>query len=259
MRVLVVSPYIAPEGGGQGKIVWMTSKKLAERGYDVTIVSATREAPKEEDADGVRVIRLKPDYIISNTPIKLVILKDLDAIAREAKPDAVYAHTPVPYFADAANIVARKRGIPLLLHYHTGSLTKERPLLDFAAVAYRETAERFLLSSAEKVIVHNPYIRDVTLAKYAKKVVVIPPGVETARFEPPAVYPKNKLIFVGQLISAHRMKGLSHLILAMKHLGRRQRSHAGRGWWGQYARLLHEPCKRLRGFRQSELPRAGAE
>lgn len=218
MRLLVVSPYALPEGGGQGKVVSKVSMELAGRGHEVTVVSATREGAGEHMEDGVRVIKLKPTFVLSNTPVKLGLFSDLNTVIKKTKPDAVYAHTPVPYFADVAALAARRNRIPLILHYHSGSLIKGHLLLDALAYAYRNTAERVLLSSAKKIIVHNPYIREVTLKDYARKVEVIPPGVDVARFSPPEKHPKKRLLFVGQLISAHRMKGLAHLIEAIKYV-----------------------------------------
>lgn len=225
MKLLVVSPYFYPDGGGLENYVYESSRRLAGRGHEVTVVCATRGESKEEQLDGVDVIRVKPDFVFSNTPVKLSLYLKLKKIAEKRGVELISAHTPVPYFGDMAALVSRAMGTPFVLTYHSGSLMKNCFFMDAVAGIYVNTLEKFALSTAEKIIVYSEFVRDKTLFGYRDKIVYVPPGIDLDRFKPSSVdYVEKRILFVGQLDKSHRWKGLEYLIDAFNLLCKKDKS-----------------------------------
>jgi len=64
MKVVEVDPFFYPYKGGIERRIHDTSKMLAERGHDVTVLTARLpDTAEEEKMDGYRIVRLKSRYI----------------------------------------------------------------------------------------------------------------------------------------------------------------------------------------------------
>ncbi|MDC7950503.1 glycosyltransferase [Methanomassiliicoccaceae archaeon COG_1] len=61
MRIVDVNPFFHPWRGGIESRMYDTSRLLAAKGHDVTVVAAQiyDDAPDEEEVDGFRIVRLK--------------------------------------------------------------------------------------------------------------------------------------------------------------------------------------------------------
>ncbi|MBU4300802.1 MAG: glycosyltransferase [Nanoarchaeota archaeon] len=100
-KLLIVSPYFYPEIGGLENYAYNIAKGLVKKGFNVTVLRSTKERrDKEEIIDGVRIIRQKPDFRISNTQIIINWAKIVSSVIDREKPDVVNSHLPVPYIAD---------------------------------------------------------------------------------------------------------------------------------------------------------------
>ncbi|MCK4823009.1 glycosyltransferase, partial [bacterium] len=113
MKVLMVAPYLYPEAGGVESYVYNISKRMVERGFDVTILCSTRDRIDEKkDLDGIKVIRQRPNFILSNTPIRLDLFFTMSKLVKENDFNIINAHTPVPFYADVAAMVSKIQKIP---------------------------------------------------------------------------------------------------------------------------------------------------
>lgn len=120
LRVLMVCARYLPDLGGIETHVSEVARRLAARdGIDVTVLTSdrTRQRPREEVVDGVRVLRVpawprKRDYYFAPQISSVVAQRD--------QWDVVHCqgiHTPVPLLAMRA---ARRADIPYVVTFHTG-------------------------------------------------------------------------------------------------------------------------------------------
>jgi glycosyltransferase involved in cell wall biosynthesis len=86
LKIVDVNPFFHPYDGGIERRIYDTSRLLAEKGHDVTVLTGRLPGTKEEETmDGFRVIRLRSRYInIYNPPYMSskdvgVTLNSLDA------------------------------------------------------------------------------------------------------------------------------------------------------------------------------------
>ncbi|WP_297506024.1 glycosyltransferase family 4 protein [Thermococcus sp.] len=205
MKILIVSPYFYPEGGGLERYAYEMALELKKEN-EVTVVCSTKNEPRNEVLDGIRVIRRHPLFIVSNTPIKLSLPFELVSMVKREKFDIIIAHTPVPFYADVASLVAKLAGIPLVIYYHVGKLEKGL-WLDKIARLYSQTLEKVTLSGA-KLFAVSHYVARLLFEKGFNAKVRYPRISGVFLSERPR-YSGEYILFVGQLTRAHRWKNLS--------------------------------------------------
>jgi len=225
MRILAATPYYPPEGGGLERYAHETLRRLAGRGHDVEVHCFTSRPPQHgAEADGtarerhgrLRLRRHRPRLRAGNTPIAPGFAASLRHEIRRLRPDVVVTHTPVPVPAQAAASAARAEGVPYVVTYHAGTLRGSSPVLGVVAALDRWTLERRMLAGAAGLVAVTPYVRDHALRRQRGRVAIVPPGVDTVRFHPgPAPDPERPHVaFVGPLSTRYRWKGLDTLLAA---------------------------------------------
>lgn len=222
MRVLTVTPYYNPEGGGLERYAHEIGSRLAADGHDVRALSFTTGSARTDEQDGVAVERLEPLARLGNTPIHPSFPLQAGRRIERHEPDVVLAHTPVPFPAESAYLAARRHDVPFVLTYHAGQLRGGSPLFDGLAAADRWTLQRLMLAGADRLVAVSPHVRDQALDGHQDRTTVIPPGVDTERFFPAERDREDRVLFVGPLDSAYRWKGIDVLLEALPRVrGRR--------------------------------------
>ncbi len=217
VRILVLTPYFPPEGGGLERYALSMVRELGNE-HEVRVLTMSRERGGVETLpSGITVERIKARFILSNTPISLRFLMRVLSTVRSWRPELIVAHTPVPYAADVAALLSRLFRIPLLVVYHTVGLTKGSSL-DFLARLYSRTLERFTLSSASRLVSVSSAVWNYLFSRGFHSMVVFPPVdsklVELA-FSSGSDVCRNKekaVLFVGQLSSFHSFKNFDVLL-----------------------------------------------
>ena len=157
MKILIVSPYFYPEGGGLENYAYNIAKGLAEKGHKITVLCATKENNgKTETIDRIKVIREKPDIIISNTPVKLNLYLTISKLLEKEKFDLVIAHTPVPYYADMACYASKKHNTPFFLTVH--GLPKSQGILRILSFVHGVIFEKSVHIHSKKIIAGSEYV-----------------------------------------------------------------------------------------------------
>jgi len=157
MKILVVAPYLYPEAGGLERYAYNISKRLVEKGFDVTVLCSTRDkTDKTEFIDGIKVIRQKPNFILSNTPIRFNLFFTMSKLVKENNFDLINAHTPVPFYADIAAVVSKKYKIPFVLTYHNDNI-KNTFAMNITANIYNYSFNLATLKLSEFIITPSPY------------------------------------------------------------------------------------------------------
>lgn len=209
MRILAVTPYYRPQGGGLERYAEAILSRLSQRGHHVEVLCFGTEPGTQQQA-GVQVHRCQARLRLGSTPIRLDFSRRVEERIASLRPDLVLAHTPVPFPAEMAYRAARRAGVPFLLTYHSGRLRGSSPLLHAAALVDRWTLERRMLDHAEALIAVSPYVRDHALRRHRDKTFVVPPGVDGSRFVPGQADPAT-ILFVGPVARSYDWKGLDVL------------------------------------------------
>lgn len=190
MRILALADAMfSDKPGGSKRVALEVERRLAARGHSVTaLVPRTRpDLPLEEVIDGIRVVR----YAFTS-PLALVWAGYWAArrLHAAAPFDAIYAHFA---YASAGPLLALPR-VPVLRAFY-GPWADEARVQDAArprrSLQYKMMAavERWTLERAGQVAVLSAYSREQLETDYAvpaEKITLIPGGVDTERFRPPA-------------------------------------------------------------------------
>ena len=214
-HILIVSPYFYPEGGGLERYAFVMARDLSKN-YGVEVLCMTRGKDRVEKLGGIKVYRVKPRFIVSNTPTSLRFILKTFKLARRA--GYVVAHTPVPFAVDVASFLAKLLGIPIRVVYHTVGLKKGASLLDIIAIVYSLTVERLTLRGARITAVSHVVWAYLKRRGYNAD-ISYPPLVIDHSSKPH--FQKRKIIlFVGQLGKYHHFKNLDILIKAFAEVSK---------------------------------------
>ncbi|MFQ6127391.1 MAG: glycosyltransferase family 4 protein [Thermoplasmata archaeon] len=220
MKVLQVAPYFHPHVGGVESHVLDLSRKLAEFGFQIEIVTSMYERMKErERVFRLDVVRLKPIAIRWKTPITFKLRK----YVASSDADIVHAHSPPPLDSYFAARACESSGKPFVITYHC-DLEIPGILGPLIVWMYEKTFGSYTVSSADKIIVTTGTYAATSRTVWKYLPAVIPNAVDSKMFNPSLdgseiremhnIGNDEKLVlFVGRLVSH---KGIEHLLDAAK-------------------------------------------
>ncbi|SRR6266487_1501912 len=221
VKLLLVTPYFPPHSGGLENYAFNIAQGLMQTyDYQVVVVTSNPNGKKQviEDYCGIKVYRLPIMVRISNTPINPLWYLALKSIIRAEKPDIINSHQPVPFIGDLTAFLAGN--IPFVLTYHSGTMQKNKFLLDIIIFLYEMLILPHTARKATRIICASNFVRNTILKRYAFKSTIIHPGVDISLFKPNPVITKdqNLTLFICHYKSMHRIKGLYYLLEAIKEL-----------------------------------------
>ncbi len=216
MRILLLTPYFPPEGGGLERYALEMAGELSGE-HQVRVLALTRRN-SSEDHFPFPVERVRAGLVLSNTPLSLRFLLRAVEIANSWRPDLIVVHTPVPFAADVGVLLSILKGIPLIVVYHTLGLLKGSPI-DLLAKLYSTTLERLLFRRASLVVSVSPEVRDF-LEKKRVHSVVIPPTLrrDLRGFTASCSRKGRVILFVGSVSKGYSFKGLDLLLRSFLEL-----------------------------------------
>lgn len=264
IKVCFLTPEYLPIMGGTGSYVYYLAEKLARFENTVYILTKNRRMLGEASSpsERVKVFRIKTPY----APLFETILfykrasRKLLEIDGKFRIDVVHVNLPlVPFFA-----VPRAFRGAVVATVHTtwkgeNDALKNEPFLELNANEkvvriFNEAlrfSERKMLERADRIIAVSTFTKNELLEGYgidAKKVQVIPNGVDINKFKPPDEKDKVKqewrfadckvVLYVGRL---YRRKGLTTFLRAASIILRKFRNVkfviSGGGFFGEEERL----------------------
>ncbi len=175
MRILELGKFYPPERGGMETLLQLWAEGFRDRGAEVTCVVANREARTVvERHRGLTVHRLASWGQLASTSL----CPSYPGASRRFVADVIHAHFPNP-LADLA-VIRAPRNVPVVVHWHS-DIVRQRALLK----AYQPVQDA-MLRRADRVVVATPQHLEFSewLGAYREKVVVIPFGLDLARFQP---------------------------------------------------------------------------
>ncbi len=214
IKLMIATPYFYPKTGGMEKHVFTICKGLVKNhNYKIIVVTSNHENDefREETIEGIKIYRLPIQFKISNTPISLKWKKEIEKIADKEKPDLINGRGPVPFMADIASSVAKKKKIPFVLGWHFPSMKKGSLIIDFIISLYEEIFFKIMLKNSKRLICSSDFVKNTLLKDFKKKTTVITQGIDSSLFKKIKIKKeKQSIIFVGNLESD--IKGLKYLL-----------------------------------------------
>ncbi len=220
IRILETPVRFFPYIGGVENHAYYLSEQLVRLGYDVSVVCANEPlGSKQETLRGIAVRRLDYLFKMANTNITPM----LPLALWNADVDIIHAHMPTPWTADWSVLIAKLRSKTSLLTIHN-DMDKPDTVGKWMTWIYIHTVFRLTLHLSDRIII-NPYWKETfgktaeVLAKYGRKIVTIPNGVDLELFYPPSrLADRNTILFVSILDAHHRFKGFDYLLEAMPEI-----------------------------------------
>lgn len=226
-HLLLVTHYYPAHHGGVEKVAAELAVRLADKhGYEVTWMASDVDTPFQAPHEAVRVVPAKAwNGIERNTGVPWPIwsLGALYMLWRAiGQANIVHLHDAL-YFGNAfAWLMARLRGVPVVVTQHVGKIPFNSKLLRAAHVLANHTLGRLVLSSSSRVVFISPAVCQEfeRFCRFRAPPVYWANGVDTAVFFPdgriaddPAIVNarhagRRVFLFVGRFVEK---KGLNIL------------------------------------------------
>jgi len=225
LRIGILTATFPPYRAGTGNIAFEQAARLARRGHDVTIITATYPG-EPQDPEGVRVVRLEPLLRMGNAPL-------LPSLLVAHGYDVVHLHQPFIFGAEMAAGAAWLRRMPLVSSFHNELVADGLRGVLFRA--YSRTAVPLTLRASRVIAVLTPGQADsvpqlrAETRRHPDKLHIVPNAVDHERFHagPIDQSVRNELdipaeatvaIACAALDEAHRTKRIDVAISATAEL-----------------------------------------
>jgi len=228
VKILMVSPYFYPEGGGAEFYMYKIAEKLSEE-HEISVLCAKKQEKHPLGSnERIKINILKHDFRISTTPVSLTLLKDIISFMKKNDFDLCNTNYYLPYFPDMATIACKLCKLPAIITWHNDIYVKG--FLKIMATLYNYSLNKITLNLVDKIITPSPYCYREShfLSGFREKLVWIPPGVDLEKYMNTPHIPIHKiykippdhkiLLFVGVMNKSTSHKGVETLIRAFKNL-----------------------------------------
>ncbi len=196
MKIVQVSPFYYPVIGGVERIVKTLSEYLYGKGFDVYVVTFNRDRKKSsifsknEEINGVKIIRVKPDFSWSHGTYS----KEIYNIVKSLNPDIIHVHVwRHPYVFQLSKISS----IRILQPHSPFYSLKQSGIITFI---YYNLVDNFLGSFIKKynLISITPLEKEILYKKFKANSELIPNGVDDILFSM-KVNEDNFYLYIGRL------------------------------------------------------------
>lgn len=224
MKILVVSHEFPPIGGGGANACYFLTKGFAERGHQITLVTASyQRLPEEEVNNGVHIIRVNAlrrhrehcsfkemlSYLMKALPLA-------ERLYKTKKFDLCLCFFGIPS-GPIGYILKKKYKLPYIIRFGGGDVPgfQKRFTKVYKLIG---PAIKVIWKNADVLIANSQELTDMALDFYNKRdFQIIYNGVDTETF-----YPKKKkidkefkILFASRLIER---KGLQYVIPQLKKI-----------------------------------------
>jgi glycosyltransferase involved in cell wall biosynthesis len=218
MKILVVSHEFPPIGGGGANACYFLTKGFAEKGHQVTLITANyQNLPENEQMNGVQIIRVnskrKHKEHCSFKEMLSYLSKALPAaeqLERKEKFDLCLVFFGIPS-GPIGYVLKRKYNLPYVIRFGGGDVPgfQKRFTKVYKILA---PAIKAIWRNADALVANSQGLKDMALDFYDKKdFEIICNGVDTKAFYPAGHEASDefRILFVSRLIER---KGLQYII-----------------------------------------------
>lgn len=207
MKILFISHYYYPEGNAPATRVHQMTRRWADAGHEVTVITAFPNVPsgvvyegyrnrwrREEQVDGVKVIRVWT-YLAANAgKIRRIVsylsfmTTSLLAGVRASRPDVVIATSPQFFCGWSGRLVAGLRRLPFVLEIRDlwpESIVAVGAMRPSPAIRTLAWLERRLYRAADLIVTVGDGYRRKLLERGANdtRIRIVPNGVDLEHFQ----------------------------------------------------------------------------
>jgi glycosyltransferase involved in cell wall biosynthesis len=227
MKILVLSHEYPPIGGGGGRVVQELSQGLANRGYQIHLLTAHyADQPKMEQSENLVIERLpswrtqpfRADLKAMGAFIIKSFFRGLKVI-QKSHPDLIHAHFAVPAGVSAF-LLSKATGVPYILTAHGGDVPGGAPektarwfrmVLPFSKLVWNNAAATAAVSEQT---------RDLALEHYQSEIQVISNGIDTQEMKPTNldVHSPPRILFIGRFSPEKNATAVPRILAELKHL-----------------------------------------
>lgn len=221
MKILQITALYYPQIGGIENYVYQISKRLVEKGHEVTVYTLNiPKTKKYEIIDGIKIHRFESIFSILNNHFSIQMLTEL---LKKNNYDIIHAHGYLQFSTNYATISVFKNKTPLIITSH-GSPDYEG-WANYISILYHKSLGLWTLSKASVVIALSASQSRI-LDKYgAKNITIIPNGINIQNIELESdcnefrrkygLTDESIILYVGSIIPR---KGIEYLVDAMKNM-----------------------------------------
>ena len=185
MRILTVIYEFPPIGGGGGRAAYDICRELAQRGHDVTVLTAHMKGmPRDEVKDGIRLLRIPSlrteAFSASFLTMLAYVLAGLATglpLVWRMRPQVIHTHFAVPSGA-LAFALSLLTGVPYILTAHLGDVPGGVPEKTAFWLRWIMPFTKPIWKRAKRVAAVSEFTRQLALKHYPVDIRVIPNGVD---------------------------------------------------------------------------------
>ena len=227
MKVLVISHEYPPIGGGGGKVVQDLCTGLANRGYQIHLLTALWEnLPKREESDGLVIERLpsgrtqsfRADFKAMALFVWKSFWRGLKVI-HEWQPDLIHAHFAVPAGAAAfaLSVFTRK---PYVITAHGGDVPGGAPEKTGGWFRFVLPLTKPVWKRASAIAAVSSQTRQLALKQYTADIQVIPNGIDPKAYKPGKFTPGKTptIIYIGRFSPEKNALAVPQVLAYLAHL-----------------------------------------
>jgi phosphatidylinositol alpha-1,6-mannosyltransferase len=253
VKALVLAQVFPPRRGGSGQWLWELYRRI---GTDVHVVAGATDGDAAFDRESTLSIERVPldfsSWGITSIPAAAQYIRTFARVRRVAsrtRADSIHCGKSLPEGLLGAAI-GRVSGLPLLIYVHGEELT--------LAAASRELRwlTRIVLQRAQTILANSQHTKQLLVESWSavpEKVVVMHPGVDTAKFvpAPPSAAIRQRLGWTDRRViltvgALQKRKGQDMMIRALPAIRSRcpdvLYAIAGEGWERSYLESLAQSC-----------------
>jgi phosphatidylinositol alpha-mannosyltransferase len=217
MRIGLVCPYNVARGGGVQEHVFACQAELQKRGHTVYVITPR---PQDYEADPGKHIIFVGGAADFNSPLHTTIQvsagvnETIDKVLAEHQFDILHFHEPwVPMIS--AQILSRSKSVNVgTFHAKLPETMMTRTMIK-VVTPYTKSVLKYIDGFTAVSDAAAEYVCSLT----DKQVALIPNGIDTKKYRPPARRSDNRkqkvIFYVGRL---EQRKGVKHLLHAFKLL-----------------------------------------
>jgi glycosyltransferase involved in cell wall biosynthesis len=227
MKILVLSHEYPPIGGGGGRVVQELSQGLANRGYQIHLLTAHyADQPKMEQSENLVIKRLpswrtqpfRADLKAMGAFVIKSFFRGLKVI-RKFQPDLIHAHFAVPAGVSAF-LLSKATGVPYILTAHGGDVPGGAPEKTAHWFRFILPFSKLVWSNAAAIAAVSEQTRDLALEHYQAEIRVIYNGINTQEMKPQelGVHTPPSILFIGRFSPEKNATAVPRILAELKHL-----------------------------------------
>ena len=227
MKILVLIHEFPPVGGGGGRAAQDICRGLAERGHEITVLTAhLKGLPKEETIDGMHILRVpslrREAFRADIKAMGGFVLSGLWAgyrLTKSWQPDVIHAHFAVPAGA-LAWMLSRLTGVRYMMTVHLGDVPGGVPEKTGGWFKWIMPFTHSIWRDAKQVVAVSEFTRQLALRHYQREITVIPNGVNVAQLQPATfqVQTPPRIVFAGRLMAQKNPIQIIRTLAELKEL-----------------------------------------